>query len=621
MYSVVEIDKTNILASSFVPYSPYVYVSTVSISAVATYWTTTFGADGTYNAVALVISSITIDGVQELDSQTSLADCLSNEKSFYFDFDNQLLYVHPDHTTNINAVEVAQGVSFGYCSDTVRYFKNQIYRPIVTSIPTISDSADPLQYGFMSFGGGSIVMVNDVEAGIGIFDTDEKLYGNEIRIKAGYEGDDYEDLVLLFVGYIKDYTTTTSTMTIEVADKRERGQVETPTTVFSGKTGIAEDSNGTLIPDGYGDVIQVPAYPITDNAGTVTFQWGTAITTVTQVYTLVDDILTAVNSDNVSTTGTFTLVDSACAKDGSDPTNGLLKVYVTGRMRDYDNPADIIADLNDRVMGVPYNTSNYNTTEWEAESASLSDIALYMDSPKKVYDWISLIQSGTNYGFRYEDRDKITLRLDDPDRLAITFSDGTSTIDPIDIRNSDMPIQQNAELYATSCTVKYSHNVRKDTYSQVSNTDYYDEVLREHRIAKVESYESLLTNSTDADSKALKVMQDISVVRPIFTITIDYDKLRSPRIYDIINATVSLLVHGDSIPTVWSFVLGSDDFVMGDATGVIGERHAVTRTDAYSSEDALRTYFGSVRGQIIGISPSPETGEVTLQIRQRSATI
>jgi len=522
----------------------------------------------------------------------------------------------------------------------------------------------------MSFGGGSIVMVNDVESNIGIFDTDEKLYGNEIRIKAGYEGDEYEDLVLLFVGYIKDYTTTTSTMTIEVADKRERGQVETPTEVFADLTGIAEDTNGEIIPDGYGDVIQVPAYPIktgvargelifdgvsdavslghdaslktanftlsaliytkstanqciistywtgnwylelvsnkfdfcvkhtstqtnlysttnfsintwylitatfdgttmklyingvlnnsvsasamvnyasndiligvlgnvgryfngtikdvryydsaidasevlsiyeggsvtTDlvsqwlldegtgttasdsvgsNTGTITgatwvalagiiFRWATLCTSIYQVYTIKDEILTSVSHNNFNAGGTFTLADADAYKDGVT-TKGLLKVFVTGRMRDYDNPADIIADLNDRVMGVPYNTSNYDTTEWEAESADLADISLYMDNSQKVYEWISTIQSGTNFGFRYEDRDKITLRLDNPDRTAITFSDGTSNIDPIDIRNSDMPIKQNAELYATSCTVKYSHNVRKDTYSQVSNTDY-----------------------------------------------------------------------------------------------------------------------------------------------------
>ena len=54
--------------------------------------------------------------------------------------------------------------------------------------------------------------------------------------------------------------------------------------MFSDLTGEAEDTNGELIPDGYGTVIQVPAYPIAINSGTVTFRWGQSVTSITQVY-------------------------------------------------------------------------------------------------------------------------------------------------------------------------------------------------------------------------------------------------------------------------------------------------------------------------------------------------
>ena len=189
----------------------------------------------------------------------------------------------------------------------------------------------------MAFGGGSIVFTNDVTSkGVGY--STRKLYGNPVRIKRGSDGDDYDDLVLVFAGYVKDLETTTATMTLEVGDKRERLEVDTPIDVFSSLTGIAEDSNGETIPDGYGTVIQVPAYPILDGSGTVTFQWGTLVTSITQVYTFDDDVLTSVTHANFSTDGTFTLTDALCAKDGSDPTNGLKEVYVTGVMRNYSNP-------------------------------------------------------------------------------------------------------------------------------------------------------------------------------------------------------------------------------------------------------------------------------------------
>lgn len=627
MFSVVEIDKTVSYEGTFTTYSPYVYQSIVTVNAglevesIATYWTSTFGADGTYNTVATQIESLTLDSIFELTKQDSLVDCQSQESSFYFDSDLQVLYIHIAHDDNLMAHTTETGVLYGYCSDTVRYFRNQIYRPIVQSIPSLSDQADPLQYGIIAFGGGSITFTNDTTDGIGLFDADEKLYGNPVRIKRGQEGDEYEDLVLVFAGYVKDIETTTAIMTLEVGDKRERLEIDTPVAVFSGLTGIAEDTNGQVILDGYGAVIQVPAYPILDGTGTVTFQWGTLVTSITQVYTFDDDVLTTVVHDNFSTDGTFTLTDALCAKDGSDPTNGLKDVYVTGVMRNYSNPADIISDLNDRVADIEYNSSNYNQTEWTAEKASLADVSLYMDEPKRLYEWIELLQAGSDYGFRYEDTDKITLRVDDKTRTGITFSDGTTYIRPIDIRNSDIPIKQNAQLYASSCIVKYSKNHRHGHYSQVTNTSFETAVLKEHRIKKIQTYESLLTNSTDADAKALLVMTDVSEVRPIVDIVIDAEKWLGssggdmPRIFDIVNLEASLLTHGSGVPSEWTFVLGNT-LVLGDDDFILGEKFEVTRTDAYTDSRGKRIYAGEMECQVIGVEPLLGTDEIRLRLRK-----
>ena len=627
MFAVVEIDKTFSYEGSFTPYEPYIYSSIVTVGAglqaesIATYWTSTFGADGTYNDEILQINGITLDQTLEFTEQDNLADCKSTQNSFYFDATDQVLYIHIAHNDNLLAHTVETGVMYGYCSDTVRYFRNQLYRPIVQSIPSISDQADPLQYGIIAFGGGSIVFTNDVTSGVGLFDTDEKLYGNPVRIKRGSDGDDYDDLVLVFAGYVKDLETTTATMTLEVGDKRERLEVDTPIDVFSSLTGIAEDSNGETIPDGYGTVIQVPAYPILDGSGTVTFQWGTLVTSITQVYTFDDDVLTSVTHANFSTDGTFTLTDALCAKDGSDPTNGLKEVYVTGVMRNYSNPADIISDLNDRVANIEYNATNYNQTEWTSEKALLADVSLYMDEPKRLYEWIELLQAGSDYGFRYEDTDKITLRVDDKERTPITFADGTTYIRPVEIRNSDIPIKHNAQLYASSCIVKYAKNHRHGHFSQVTNTDYETDVLKEHRIKKIQTYESLLTKSTDADSKALLVMEDVSEVRPIVEIVIDSEKWLGssggdmPRIFDIVNIEASLLTHGSSVPTEWTFVLG-DTLLLGDDDIVLGERHEVTRTEAYTDSRGKRIYAGEMKCQVIGVEPNLETDEIKLRLRK-----
>ena len=610
MFSVAEIAKT-FLSEDFVPITSWVYSKQVTLTQAeidASYWVA-WGGTIDYNTTNRNVSSVYLDYIIGFTQMDSLIDCQAQEESFFFDSVNQILYIHVTHTENPFAQTIETGLLFGYCSDKVRYFGNQEYKPILQSIPTISQSADPLQYDIMAFSGGSVILSNDGE-----FDTFEKLYGNMIRLKIGKEGDDYQDLITIFSGYIKDYTTTTKDITIDIGDNREKLQIEYPTQVFSDLTGEAEDSNGMLIPDGYGEVKQVPAYPILDGSGTITFQWGQSVTSITQVYVEQEERITAVAHSNFSTSGTFTLTDANAFVDG-DSAKGLRKVFVTGVMRNITNPADIIVDLNARLANIQYNSTNYNLTEWESEKTALADVSLYMDESKSLYDWISLLQSGSTWGFRYEDSGKRTIRRDDPDRATITFDDGTTIITPVEIRNSDIPIDQNAELYATSCIVKYGYNHRTQSYAQVENTDFKDAVLQEHRIEKILTIESLLTNKTDAEAKALRIMQDQSKVRPIITLELEVSKYTTPRIYDIIQAEVSLLTQESRIPSVWTFVLGDLD-ILGDDLGLLGEVHKLTRTEAYT-KNGSRLYFGELKGQIIGIEPRTDTDSIILRIRER----
>jgi len=731
MFTIAEIAKT-FITEHFTPLTSWVYSKQITLTQAeidSSYWVA-WGGTIDYNQEAKSISSVYLDYTLNLAEMDNLVDCQGQEESFFFDSINQILYIHVTHTENPFAQTIETGLLFGYCSDKVRYFGNQEYKPILQSIPTISQSADPLQYDIMAFSGGSVVLSNDGE-----FDTFEKLYGNTIRLKIGKDGDDYTDLITIFNGYIKDYTTTTKDITIDIGDNREKLQIEYPTQVFDTLTGLAEDSNGTIIPDGYGNVIQVPAYPIEINATQVTYQWGTLVTSISQLYAIRDEVAievghgdwylpskdelnllytelhvnglgsfsatndywsaTEIDSSNAwrqyfgnggqastdkttsckirpvraftsthtyivgqpspsggfifsvsgsnykecapndigsdtwanavsladdydtilnfSTNGTFDLLNSTAYIDGNNA-KGLRKVYVTGVMRNLTNPADIIVDLNARLANIQYNSTNYNLTEWEAEKTALADVSLYMDDSKSLYDWISLLQSGSTWGFRYEDSGKRTIRRDDPDRATITFDDGTTIITPVEIRNSDIPIDQNAELYATSCIVKYGYNHRTQSYSQVENTDYKDAVLQEHRIEKILTIESLLTNKTDAEAKALRIMQDQSKVRPIITLKLEVSKCTTPRIYDMIEAQVSLLTRETRIPSVWSYVLGDMD-ILGDL-GVIGEVHKLTRTEAYT-RNGSRLYFGELKGQIIGIEPRTDTDSVVLRIRER----
>ena len=230
-----------------------------------------------------------------------------------------------------------------------------------------------------------------------------------------------------------------------------------------------------------------------------------------------------------------------------------------------------------------------------------------MDSSKSLYEWIEKLQAGSNIGFRYDDREKRTLRLDDKKRTEITFDDDTSTILPVDIRNSEMPVDQNNDLYASSVIVKYGYNLRTKTYSQVTNSDYYDDVIKEFRVEKIDTYETLLTSQTDAESKAALIAEDESTVRPLVKVTLESSKYKEPRIFDIVSATVNLLnqksltfnynIEGD---TTTSELVGDDE--------VLGEVQ-------WSKVGGEVVFYGDFKGEVLGISHNIETDEVTLTLR------
>ncbi len=717
MFNLLEVEKTEDYTNCFTPYSPFIFVTQISTTNTEqdNYWVNVFGAENNYNSVQKRVTTVVLNYETEYIEEDSYADMSTQEESFYFDYDSQLLYVHVSEDVNIEAANLFVGITVGYSDDTVRYFDNQIYLPLITSIPTISYDADPLEYAVMSFSSGDVTLSNMMVDGELLFNGTEKLYGSNATIKRGEDGDSYDDLVTVFSGYINNATTSTTEETISIYDNRSKMEIDYPTDEFSTDDyANIGDNEGELIPDGYGNILGAEAYctnldeeygqsmalsgSLTGDTGPYDFSdvdddssisfyvqldddasnnsidlsevADISAVTITELVTAINDedcditassssgalklvysgdespsliyiygdIATRVglgvdvdykfakvatsldtvyienddgNYEAISTLptlnsdATFTL-DALTARTSSGTPRDCL---VDARFRDYDNPADIIMSLNSVILGVDYNTSNYNTTEWESEKAYLADVSLYMDEEKSFYEWVEELQSGSNYGFRYEDSEKRTIRVDLKDRDLVTFADGTTKINPVDIRSFD-GIDQNADLYASSVKVKYNYNNRTETYSSTTNDDYYNEVLREFRVALIDTYESLLVNETDAEFKASLIAEDEKTVRPLVSFTIEASKYTSPRIYDIIQAEVSMLVQ-DYYQENYTNLVG-DDYVIGDDYA-LGELFGLTYTEAKAK--GLVTYYGEFIGEVLNIEHNTDEDSITLTLR------
>ena len=324
MFYLFEISRLKILDSSLlVPIDSFVYKAKLTTAEVAEYITEIFGMTDLTNKVDMFVSEVLVDfnRYQKVEDLSSLV-----EESFYFDGTEQVLYIYFNHTVNPFAVSTEIGETMGFTDDTVRYFNGIPYLPIVKDFPRIIEQVDALHGATLSFNDISISLDNDVDevvtqkesvivfgdgstvfgdsttvfgehipverTQVGRFDTDPVLYGMSCRILRG-NSDNYNDMETVIENSIATYTTTLDSFDIEGHDKRRQLEIQYPTDVFSGAE--FDDTNGKLIPDGYGRVIQVQAYPVAKDADAVVFRWGQSTSRIEQVYAVIDDKLTEVS--------------------------------------------------------------------------------------------------------------------------------------------------------------------------------------------------------------------------------------------------------------------------------------------------------------------------------------
>lgn len=167
------------------------------------------------------IGSVTVDGVQQTKTTSMLAMVAATE-SFWYDGTTEKLWVHLINNDQPDLHNISIGVVYGYSFDEFTPVgAGQLYEGRLLGAPSISKRRDPLYFGRISFGGGSVTLAN----GDGSLDTwaeDNDIYGNAARIKLGYAALDIHDYELLYTGYIEKVTTGEDTLTVQIADARKR---------------------------------------------------------------------------------------------------------------------------------------------------------------------------------------------------------------------------------------------------------------------------------------------------------------------------------------------------------------------------------------------------------------
>jgi len=167
------------------------------------------------------IGSVRSDGIP-LTRVSSLAALTDTVGGFYYDSAARELFVCLTDYDEPSLHRVTIGVIYGYTgSGYVPTGGPGLYEGRLLRNPTVSASRDPLFFGRITFRSGQVELAN----GDGEFDTfaiDNDVYGNEARVKLGFDDIDYDDYVTLFTGYVEGISISETACSITITDKRKQ---------------------------------------------------------------------------------------------------------------------------------------------------------------------------------------------------------------------------------------------------------------------------------------------------------------------------------------------------------------------------------------------------------------
>ena len=467
------------------PYRRFVYAYRFTTFTVADYWITTFGAPDESQNDPILITSVTQDFSIDYTAKLNLDACIAEEKSFFWDNFAQTLYIHFIHESAPYTCIIGYGRALPF-SDRGVYIGNIYYPPLIKSVPSFTQQQDILDYEQLSFINGSITFDNhngelDYLISLNIYGFTIDLYYLDDNIATPSR----TDLQNHYSFFIKNKSISLKDIIVQIQDKRQSKDADFPNEYFNTTdySNIDDEYDGDIIPVLYGEVFSSEAIPVDGNdTGTVDYRQALFLTSIGTVQVLIDEVWTTkVPTATDEANGSFTLAQ-ADARKGGAAAGQPYKCRVLGSVGfPVTYASDVIKHLNLYYLGIAYNDSNYDTTEWEAEEVSLSTIGVCFNEQIKIYEAIRQIQNGANVGFRYEINEGLrTIRINDLDR-AVAFSAHYEDI----LNQGELPVSEDDTHLAASIKVLYNHDYYDKKYKNYVNDTYAADVLEEYGLQNI----------------------------------------------------------------------------------------------------------------------------------------
>jgi len=447
------------------------------------------------------VGSVMENGVQ-LTSVASVALCISTVSSFYYDIADRRLYIHLSGGAEPSTKTIIIGVTTGV-SNRACYYNSMYFEPRLRSAPAISKSRDPLFYGRISFDGGVIGIDNHDGGYDSLAAGESALWGGAVRILQGFDTDAYGSFLKMAAGVVENVRLSQTRAEITMIDKRKFLSRKAPRRVFDIATypNINYANLGKPIPLAYGVLRDAPCTCLNDEA-TAPATWDFkicdctdhAIQSIDQIY--VKGVKVTATTSSLAN-GTFGLL--GCDYAVGDEVSADMHGYVDGGAALIDNPADIILDLMNLYLAIPYNATYFNTTEWAAASALAMNISIFIGDAVEVFECIEDICAGALLNMIQQDDGRYTLRVYD---AARTISDTYSADELLETPTIECDTSQ----IITSTLVGYGRNWSKGSFNRLHDTSQEAAIYNIYHVYREQSFDTLLTNATDAQTYSTAIL-------------------------------------------------------------------------------------------------------------------
>lgn len=488
----------------------------------------------------------------------SLAEVIGIQSSYFYDYNNRILYIHYVDDLSPHAFTDAEhkiSLTQGFYKTNVDGFngivRNQQYYGRLKSTSKVSYSKDDLFYSKQKFVSNSIDINNSdyrfVNYNIGA-SIEQKKYGGLVRIKV-FSGEDiknidyYTDFTTIYQGRI-DKITESETLTLNLADLRKQYDKTSPLTTFAlidnlyGESGLSEDP---INPQIWGICKDIPTICLNKESDDTLINdyyflvcsnhRAISSTAINKVY--IDGILqTTLSTGGVSylevfetdnaylvkiNKGYFEFVDDsgALTYKGMDKLTFDMTGYVFGDGYDSNRGLYIAsAILNDNYDITLTSTFYEDISAFLLQADESYQIGYYLDKPMEVYkqlEELSVSMMGAlivtpDLKLRWETDDEDPTTLDIPISALL----GSNYIPKI--------VQDPSEVLA-EVRCGYLKKWKSDTYEYFSNNDNEESALINFNSRKSKDFHTLISSQSDAENyiARLKIYTDSSKDTVSFT--------------------------------------------------------------------------------------------------------